>query len=99
MIRSVTLRYRFALVPIQEASDPVPPARFVDQAEERQEDNGEDERDRSESRRSDVGDAAGHLSRPVGDVARVLPQRFERVAPPVDETAEIAVPGPVDDLW
>ena len=37
--------------------------------------------------------------RPAGDFARVLSQRVERVAPAVDEVAEIAAPDLVHDLW
>ena len=38
------------------------------------------------------------LAHPVGDVARVLPQRVERVAPAVDEVAHIAVPDLVHEV-
>ena len=53
----------------------------------------------AERRGPDVDDSARRLAHPVGDVARVLPQRVERVAPAVDEVAHIAVPDLVHELW
>ena len=87
------------LVPIEQTAGPVPHARFLDQPEERQEDNRESEGDHPESRGPDVGDSARRLAHPHGDVARVLPQRVERVATAVDEVAHIAVPDLVHDVW
>jgi hypothetical protein len=76
----------------------VPRARLLDQPEEREEDDRQDEGDRPEGRDSDLRDPARHLARPRGDVAHVRLQRVERVAPSVDEGAEVAVPDLVDDL-
>jgi hypothetical protein len=36
---------------------------------------------------------------PLGDVARVLPQRVERVAPAVGEIAHIAAPSLAQHVW
>ena len=79
-------------VAIEQAPDPVPHARFIDQAEERQEGDREDERDRPEGGDADVGHAARCLADPAGDLARVRLQGVERVAAAVDQAAEVAVP-------
>jgi hypothetical protein len=43
---------------VHQATDPIAYARFVDQAEQRQEDDREEQRDRPEGGQADIGDAA-----------------------------------------
>jgi len=88
----------FAIVPIQQSADPVPHAGLVDQAEVRQDDDRDGERDGLEGRDSDVSDTGRNRAHAAGDVARVRPERLERAAPVVDEAAELALPDLVEDL-
>ena len=93
------LQEALAVAPVEQAPDPLAQARFVDQPEQREEHHREDEGHGAERRDADVGDPARHLGHAARDLARVLRQRVERAAPAVDQAAQIALPGLVDDPW
>ena len=60
MIRSVSAVVALPAVSVEQAADPAPHARLIDQPEERQERDREDEGDRTEGGDPDVGQAARH---------------------------------------
>ena len=91
MIRSASRSVALPAVAVEQAADPSPHTRLVDQPEKRQEGHREDERDRTEGGDPDSGQSARRPAESACYLAGVRLQDVKRIAWPVDQAAEVAV--------